>query len=354
MNHSSSHLPGVRSERIRSGRLETRVLRSGDGAGQPVLFLHGNLSSATFWEETMLELPLGFAAFAPDLRGYGLSDPTALINATRGVADWADDAVALADQFGWDRFHLVAHSLGGCVAWRLLGDHADRLRSVVLISPGPPGGFGGTQGPTGTLNHEDGAGSGAGLVQLDLIDGLRERDMTEGPLSPRTLMNRLYWHPEFRPAREEAFLTAMFQTHLGERQFPGDWIPSPHWPGFAPGEWGPINAMSPRHNRKILERLEGVPGKPPLLWIHGREDAIVSDSSFSDAGYQGQLGLRPDWPGADVFPSQPMIQQLTHALDCYEQTGGKVQRLTLPGVGHTPYLERAVDVQAAMRGHLKV
>ena len=134
------HLPGIEVSRVRSSRLVTQVLSAGPADGVPVLFLHGNLSAATFWEETMLALPEAFRAVAPDQRGFGLSDRAALIDARRGVADWADDAVALADCLGWQRFHLVGHSLGGCVGWSLLGCHSERLLSVTLVAPGPPGG----------------------------------------------------------------------------------------------------------------------------------------------------------------------------------------------------------------------
>ena len=121
VNESIRHLPGIASTRVRTARLETQVLASGPQDGEPVLFLHGNLSSSAFWEETMLALPDRFRAVRIDQRCYGLSDPAAWIDATRGFGDWADDAVAMADHFGWERFHLIAHSLGGCVAWAMMG-----------------------------------------------------------------------------------------------------------------------------------------------------------------------------------------------------------------------------------------
>jgi len=34
-----------------------------------------------------------------------------------------------------------------------------------------------------------------------------------------------------------------------------------------------------------------------------------SHGSFFDAGYPGQVGELPDWPGADAYPSQPMVTQ---------------------------------------------
>ena len=93
--------------------------------------------------------------------------------------------------------------------------------------------------------------------------------------------------------------------------------------------------------------------KPPLLWIHGSADAIVSDRSLSDVGYQGQLGLRPDWPGEQVFPAQPLISQVRYTLDQYEKRGGRVRRLELTDVGHSPQLEWPADVQAALAEHIR-
>lgn len=356
MNDPIRHLPGIGAEQIRTTRLQSHLLVAGPEAGEPVIFLHGNLSAATFWEETMLALPKQFRAVAPDQRGFGSTNPAALIDATRGVADWADDAIALADYFDWQRFHLVGHSLGGCVGWSLLGSHSHRLLSVTLIAPGPPCGFPGAHGPPGELNHEDGAGSGAGLTNPRLTEQLKagERDVLNDLFSPRAVMNRVYWKPPFRSLREEELLTAMLQVHLGENQFPGDWTASPHWPGFAPGRFGPINALSPRYNQHVLDRMLAVQQKPPLLWIHGADDAIVSDQSLSDPGQQGKLQLRPNWPGDHVFPCQPLLAQVNFALQQYEQGGGLVQRLVLPNVGHTPYLERPVDVQASLAKHLKL
>lgn len=355
MNDPIEHLPGIAAAPLQTARLDTFALTSGPADGEPLLLLHGNLSSSTFWEETMLALPESFRAVAVDQRGYGLADPRARIDATRGVADWADDALAVADALGWDRFHVVAHSLGGCVAWALLSREPQRIASASLVAPGPPCGFGGARGLRGELNHEDGAGSGAALVHDRVVERLTagDRETTDELFSPRVVMNRLYWKPPFRPPREEQLLTAMLQVHLGDDAFPGDWRTSAHWPGFAPGAHGPINALSPLYNQGVLERLIEIETKPPLLWIYGEDDAIVSDGSRSDAGMQGKLGLRGGWPGDDVFPPQPLLSQVRYTLDQYEQHGGSVRRLILPDTGHTPYLERPVDFTQALHEHLR-
>jgi pimeloyl-ACP methyl ester carboxylesterase len=355
MNDPIDHLPGIETAEIQTTRLKTQVLLAGPEDGEPVMLLHGNLSAATFWEETMLALAFRYRSVAPDQRGFGLSDRSALVDATRGFSCWAEDAIAVADHLDWPRFHLVGHSLGGCIAWLLLGSQTDRLLSVTLVAPGPPSGFPGGFGERGEPNHEDGAGSGAGLVNRRFVEKLKlgEREISDELFSPRAVMNRAFWKPPFRPTREEELLTAMLQIHLGENQFPGDWTPSPYWPGFAPGRFGPINALSPRYNQDVLGDLLATPRKPRLLWIGGSDDAIVSDQSFSDPGKQGELNLRPEWPGDGVFPPQPLMKEVMYALDCYERSGGSVTRQLMAGVGHTPYLERPLDFQMVLKAHLQ-
>jgi pimeloyl-ACP methyl ester carboxylesterase len=50
-------LAGISSRRVTTPRLTLHALFSGPQDGTPVLFIHGNASSSTFWEETMLSLP---------------------------------------------------------------------------------------------------------------------------------------------------------------------------------------------------------------------------------------------------------------------------------------------------------
>ncbi len=112
-------LPGVTPKTITTHRITTRVLFSGSDDGIPVLFLHGNASSATYWEEIMLALPAGYRAIAPDQRAYGDSDPTKKIDATRGMGDLADDALALLDTLALDKVpsrRALARRLGDLAA----------------------------------------------------------------------------------------------------------------------------------------------------------------------------------------------------------------------------------------------
>ncbi len=76
-----------------------------------------------------------------------------------------------------------------------------------------------------------------------------------------------------------------------------------------------------------------------MLWTHGAEDTVVSDQSMQDLGVLGGLGHVPGWPGADVFPAQPMVSQIREVLGRYAAAGGTVRTEIIPGAGHSPHIE---------------
>ncbi|MFW5748036.1 MAG: alpha/beta hydrolase [Chloroflexota bacterium] len=349
---SVSTLQGITAQTLTTGRITTRVLSAGPEDGIPVLFIHGNLSSATYWEELMLSLPEGYRGIAYDQRGYGDADPSAKIDATRGMGDLADDAFALLDHLGIDKAHVVGHSMGGSVIWRMMMDSPTRLLTVTLAAPGSPYGFGGSKGTEGTMNFPDGAGSGAGIVNPQFAQMIAEDNREAGENTPRTVMNNFYWKPPFKPAREEALLSSMLSAHIGEQDYPGDLTPSENWPGAAPGKLGVANALSPLYADDI-SRLYAIEPKPPVLWIRGADDQIVSDNSLFDLGTLGQMGAVPGWPGADVFPPQPMVGQTRAVLDQYAQAGGHYDEVVLADTGHSPYIEKQDAFNRAFHAHIK-
>ena len=332
-------IPGVRAEQITTDRLNTRVLFAGPDDGIPVLFIHGNFSSATWWEETLVALPARFRAIAPDQRGFGGADPDKKVDATRGMMDFVDDALSLMDHLGHSRFHLVGNSLGGLVAWWMMATVPGRLISVTLAGPGAPYGFGGTRDETGTPTNPDFAGSGGGLIRPALIDGILGGDRsTDDDVSPRNVLRLLVWGVPHIPAREEALLDAMFQVHIGDQDLPGDKETSPNWPYVSPGKWGATNAMSPRYVGDLAERILEQEHKPDVLWLYGADDLAVSNSAASDPGTWGPSGLVPGFPGSDAYPPQPMMKQIRRFLSDYSDRGGDFAEAPIAGSGHVPFI----------------
>jgi len=336
---------GITAETITTPRLTTRVLFSGPADGIPVMFAHGNLSSATYWEETMLALPDGYRGIALDQRGYGDADPAQKIDATRGMGDWSDDFAALMDHLNIDAAHVVGHSAGGSMLWRFLMDYPHRTLTATLVDPGSPFGFGGSK-PDGSPIYADGAGSGAGIVNPELVKLLAAKERgTENQVAPRNTMNAFYWKPPFKPAREEELLSSMLSVHVGADGYPGDAVQSPNWPGAAPGKFGLNNALSPIYLKDIAH-LYSIDPKPYILWVRGAEDQIVADMSFFEMGTLGQAGAVPGYPGADAYPPQPMVTQTRNVLNQYLAAGGQYEEIVIPDAGHTPYIEKPVEFNA--------
>jgi pimeloyl-ACP methyl ester carboxylesterase len=342
----------ITAKTVSTSRLSTRVLFSGSDNGEAVLFVHGNASNATFWEEVMVALPEGYRGIAPDQRGYGAADLDKKIDATRGVGDLSDDLAVLLDHLGIEKAHVVGHSLGGSVLWRFIADYAERVLTATMVSPGSPYGFGGTKDVEGTLTFADGAGSGAGVVSPDFAKRMSENDTSDGEGSPRFIMNSFYWKPPFKPAREEELLLSLLSEHVGEQEYPGDSVPSENWPMSAPGKFGPANALSPIYVGDSVERLLALPQKPPILWVWGADDQIVSDASLFDVGTLGKLGAIPGYPGEDVFPPQPMVSQTRAVLEKYKAKGGNGQEVKVEDCGHTAYIEKPEVFNSHFHKHI--
>jgi pimeloyl-ACP methyl ester carboxylesterase len=346
-------LSGITAQRVATTRLTMNVLSvTGRPTGQPVLFVHGNVSSSLFWQTTMLALPAGYRPLAVDLRGFGDTDP-APVDATRGLGDYADDLAAVIAALGLDSAHLVGWSMGGGVILQYLTERPAThvATSVTLVAPVSPFGFGGTVGAEGAVASPLGAGSGAGSANPDFVARLAAGDRSgDAPTSPRQVLLATYVKPPFEPAELDVYVESMLSTRTGEEHYPGTSVAVPDWPGFAPGDRGVLNTMAPNHFR--IASLSQVSPKPPILWIRGADDVIVSDTSLFDLAYLGSIGAIPGWPGADVMPPQPMVAQTRFFLDGYAAAGGAYREVTIQDSGHGPHLDQPEQFRAALARHL--
>ncbi len=343
---------GIRAVDVETSRLKVRVLEREKSAPdtEPVLLVHGNVSSSLFFVDLINALPDRFRPIAPDLRGYGGTDPLP-IDASRGLQDWADDLLALADALGLQTFHLLGWSMGGGVAMQMLLQAPQRVRTLTLQAPVSPYGFGGTRGQDGELLFPDGAGSGGGCANPRFVELLAAGDTgTEDQTSPRNVLRAFYVAPGTQLEREDLYVESMLTTRTGEDHYPGDHTPSSSWPGVAPGKRGILNTMAPTVCR--LDGIVDVDPKPPILWIRGDQDAIVSNESMFDLAQLGAVGAVPGWPGADDCPPQPMITQTRAVLDRYQANGGDYTEVVLEGVGHSPHIEAPADYTDALVKHL--
>ncbi|GIH26267.1 alpha/beta hydrolase [Acrocarpospora phusangensis] len=333
----------MKNERIATSRLTQNVLSVPGAEGEAVLFVHGNVSSAAFWRDALRALSSAYRPLAVDLRGFGETDPEP-VDATRGLRDYSDDVLALIEALELERVHLVGWSMGGGVVLQALRDRPEVVASVTLVNPVSPYGFGGTEGSDGRLTHADGTGAGAGGANPDFVKLLAEGDRSDAsPLTPRNVFRTAYVKPGAVIEDEDFYVESMLTTRVGEDHYPGDAASSEAWPGLAPGTRGVLNSLAPTRFR--IDDLASIEPKPPILWIRGADDVIVSDTSLFDLAHLGALGVIPGSPGT---PAQPMIAQTRAVLSAY----GNFREVVFEDCGHSPHLEKPADFVTTLDAHL--
>ncbi len=338
---------------VPTDRLEQSVWTSGPDDGVPLLLVHGNLVSGGWWRYVAEALPDDVRVIAPDLRGFGRTEARP-VDATRGLGEMADDVHALLEALGLagsGTVNAAGWSMGGGVLMQHLLEHPGDLASVTLVAPISPYGFGGTLDADGTLGFADGAASGAGGGAPDFVRRLAEGDRSDEDGSVRLVIRQFFGaRGNLGNVDEEFLLDEVLRTATGEDHYPGDGATSPNWPTFGPGERGVLNAMAPTHfDSSAIADLDI---KPPITWLRGSQDQVISDASMFDLANLGKLGVIPGWPGDDVLPPQPMDQQIRAVLDRYRANGGEAEEVALEDAAHGMPVEVPEAVAATIAGRL--
>jgi pimeloyl-ACP methyl ester carboxylesterase len=74
--------------------------------------------------------------------------------------------------------------------------------------------------------------------------------------------------------------------------------------------------------------------------------------SFFCLGTLGQLGYVPGWPGAEVYPPQPMLKQTRKVLEQYQARGGAYNEVVIADTGHCPYIEKPEEFMQVLAGFI--
>lgn len=341
---------------IDTTRITMNVWESGPSDGTPLLLVHGNLTTGGFWKYVAERLPGDVRVIAPDMRGFGRTDPKP-IDATRGLGDMVDDVRSLLEVLGLADQQVV-HSAGWSMGAGILQQYAltypDDLATITLVAPLSPFGFGGTKGDDGQLCTEDAAGTGGGGANQDFVQRLAAKDTSlgGGNSAPRTILTTFFGPQDNEQGVDLDFLLdELLTTRTGDDFYPGDASSSQNWPTMAPGTRGVLNTMAPTYYR--TSAIVDLDRKPAITWVHGLTDQVVSDKSLFDLATLGELGAIPGWPGADAMPPQPMTTQMRTILATYAENGGTTREVPLEGIGHGIPLaapQRLADeIQATMR-----
>jgi pimeloyl-ACP methyl ester carboxylesterase len=110
----------------------TRVAYLDEGAGPPLLLLHGCPFASFVWRKVIPRLGANHRCLAPDLLGLGDTE-------TPPGADWslraqADMVTRFLDALDLERVDLVGHDHGGATAQLLAAEHPERIGRLVLMN----------------------------------------------------------------------------------------------------------------------------------------------------------------------------------------------------------------------------
>jgi pimeloyl-ACP methyl ester carboxylesterase len=112
----------------------TGLYYESSGQGEPLLFIHGLGSSVRDWENQIPYFAERYRVVVLDLRGHGKSDKPPGPYSSRL---FADDIAEFIRSLDIAPVHVVGLSLGGFIACQLAVDHADLVRSLVVVNSVP-------------------------------------------------------------------------------------------------------------------------------------------------------------------------------------------------------------------------
>ncbi|KAA0011378.1 alpha/beta hydrolase [Billgrantia pellis] len=102
----------------------------------PIVLLHDSLGCVALWRDfpERLARRTGRPVVAYDRLGYGRSDPHVGRQPSSFIADEPRQALAaVCERLGLERFVLLGHSVGGCMAVHAAGVHADACEALVTM-----------------------------------------------------------------------------------------------------------------------------------------------------------------------------------------------------------------------------
>lgn len=117
--------------------LNWHVVTAGPPDAPPVLLLHCWAGNWTLWQTTLQRLSVKFRCIAPDQLGFGRSDKP------RGnhyqIPVQAERARFILNYFGYERAHILGHSMGGQIALTCAAQYPEMVMRLVVVDPAVTG-----------------------------------------------------------------------------------------------------------------------------------------------------------------------------------------------------------------------
>src|SRR6476469_1523032 len=108
-----------------------------EGAGDPVVMLHGNPTWSFYYRNFVLALRDSYRCIVPDHIGCGLSDKPPLSAYDYSLKSRIDDLEALLDHLNLrENLTLVLHDWGGMIGMAFAARYSERIKRIVASNTG--------------------------------------------------------------------------------------------------------------------------------------------------------------------------------------------------------------------------
>jgi pimeloyl-ACP methyl ester carboxylesterase len=111
-----------------------RVHYKDTGEGEPIILLHGIMSSLHTWDDWAKELEKNYRVIRMDLPGFGLTGPL-----TEDMKYDKGEFIAFINSFSHmlelDKFALAGNSLGGYMSAHYAANYPERVSKLILLDP---------------------------------------------------------------------------------------------------------------------------------------------------------------------------------------------------------------------------
>ena len=257
-------------------RGESRLNVTVEGAGPPLLYLHGLTGQASL---ALNDAPAGYRVATYDQRGHASGTPFVTASAY-AIEEFVDDALAVLRELGWERAAVGGSSMGAAIALRLALDHPDLVEMLILTGPA----FGAEPNPV--LATED-----------EMARQLEEFGIPETILLRRAAMLEL-GAPLAATAILDTWIAHDARSHAMALRTVGQWVPFPdleearRLPMPVVVLAWPDDAM---HPLELAERLVELTAAP-LVLLSGLAEVLGTPGAVSRAltALLHSSGLGPD------------------------------------------------------------
>ncbi len=186
------------------------------GSGkEKVLVMHHWMGDSTSYDSMIPYLNTNDYTYVfVDLRGYGRSKE---IRGAYSAEESSKDAIKLIESLGWNKFHLIGHSMSGMIVQKIAVDNPSRVKSVVAITPVPACG---SPVPKEMVEFFESAALSNDEAAMECVNSLTSNRYTKAFAKKMVMENRKWSTSEARLGYMKMFFYTDFSAAVKGLQTP--------------------------------------------------------------------------------------------------------------------------------------